>query len=169
MALASLALHLISLVPFSPENTLDERISLISSVILTPPHLKKRRRKREKIRVKSSLAPSSEDAQSAAGRQPQELHFRKKRLDQCRLPAPAAAWDFWALLVVHSSHRKDRTQLQTHAFVQSLTITEHHYGVTDESLYVFIEAECSIKIKTAFPSRSVCLGSYQCSHRIESV
>lgn len=168
MALASLTLHLISLVPFSPENTLDERISLISSVILTPPHLKKEE-EREKTRVKSYLAPSSEDAQSTAGRQPQELCFRKKRLDQRHMPAPAAAWDFWALLVVHSSHRKDRTQLQTHTFVQSLTITEHHYGVADESLYVFIEAECSIKIKTAFPSRSVCLGSHQCSHRIESI
>ena len=41
MALVSLVLHLASSVPFSPENILDKRIYLMSSVILTPPHFQK--------------------------------------------------------------------------------------------------------------------------------
>lgn len=95
--------------------------------------------------------------------QPQEVCFRKKRLDQCHMPAPAAACDFWALLTVQSSHRsRDKTQLQTQACVHSLMITEHHRVVTVESVYIFIEMECSVKIKTTFPSQSVCLESCQC-------
>lgn len=65
------------------------------------------------------------------------------------MPATAATCDFWAQLIVHSSHHRDKTQLQTQALVHSLIITKHHCVVTVESVYVFLEMEGFIKIKTA--------------------
>lgn len=37
------------------------------------------------------------------------------------------------------------------------------------SMYIFVKVECSVKIKTTFPSHCVCVGSCQCFHDKESI
>lgn len=79
------------------------------------------------------------------------------------MPTTVAARDFWALLIVQSSRHRDKTQLQSQAFahsliINSLIITEYHYGFAIGSVYIFIEVGWSIKIKTVCPSHCVWRG-----------